>query len=204
MSRCAVLTAVFSLHRNLKDIESKGIQCLFWRGYLLVFTLSEAYLHNSQVIAELSLPTGYHDRQSGSASLDALFPVAKCRPAFRAREYWESVWDAREWREGSAAFQTGMDVESILSARGVRRKWPSICWQGKASEFTVSRLIIAGLACWGSVWCNWVEMDGLPEVLIVTGSANWSNQIHMSAYKCSLSSASRCTPNPQLKKYSYT
>lgn len=107
---------------------------------------------------------GYHDNQSGSAPPDARHPVAQRRPAFHAWEYWESVWDAGEWWESSAALQTWMDVESILSAGGVHGNWPSICRQGNVSKHIVCGLIIAGLACWRSVWCNWVKMNGLPRL----------------------------------------
>lgn len=203
---CAVIcTKCHEVHANCSSLSSqkpkghewKEIQCLFCQGYL------PAYFHNSQVILDISLPIGYHDRQSSSAPVDALFPVAQYCPAFHYWEYWESVWDAREWWEGSSAFQTGMDVESILSARRVHGKWPSIRWQGKVSKCIVCRVIIAGLACWASVWCNWEEMDGLPVVLIVTGRANWSIQIHMSAYQWPLYDAFQRTPNP-VKNYSYT
>lgn len=132
-----------------------------------MFILSEAYYHNSEVIQDISQLTGYHDNQSGSTPPDALYPVAQCCPAFHAWEYWESVWDAREWRQGSPAVQTWMDVESILSARGIHRKWPSICRQGNVSKHIVCRLIIEGLACWSSVWCNWLKTNGLPEIWLL-------------------------------------
>lgn len=127
-----------------------------------MFILSEAYYHNSEVIQDISQLIGYHGIQSGSVPPDALYPVAQHCPAFHAWEYWESVWDAREWWEDSAALQTWMDVESILSARGIHRKWPSICRQGNMSKHIVCRLIIEGLACWGRVWCNWWKTNGLP------------------------------------------
>lgn len=60
-----------------------------------------------------------------------------------------------------------MDVESILSARGIYRKRPSICWQGKTSNHIVCRLIIGVLACRSSVWCNWLKMNGLPEIWLL-------------------------------------
>jgi len=133
-----LLTVVMSsLHTDLKDIY-KGLQCLLWWHHLPVFNLSEAYHHNSDVIPDISDLIGYHD-QSGPAPSDALFPVAQWCPSFHTWEYWESVWDAREWWEGSSAFQTWMDVESILSAWGVHREWPSICRQGKLLKHNVCR-----------------------------------------------------------------
>lgn len=77
---------------------------------------------------------GYHDNQSTSAPADALHPVAQRRLAFHTWEYWESVWDDREWWQDTSAVQTWMDVESILSARGVRGKRPSIRRQGSVSK----------------------------------------------------------------------
>ncbi len=113
--------------------SKRGIQCLFWWHCLPVFILSEAYYHNSEVIQDISQLIGYHDNQSGSAPPNALHSVAQYCPAFHAWEYWESVWDTRQWWENPSAVQTWMDVESILSARGIHRKWPSICRQGNKS-----------------------------------------------------------------------
>lgn len=147
-----------------------------------MFILSEAYYHNSEVIQDISQLTGYHDNQSDPAPPDALYPVAQHRPAFHTWEYWESVWDGREWWEDSPAVQTWMDVESILSARGIHRKWPSICREGNVPEHTVCRLIIEGLACWSSVWCNWLKTNGLSEIWLfqaqLTGAIGYTANAH--------------------------
>lgn len=132
-----------------------------------MFILSEAYYHNSDALQDIYQLIGYHDTQSGPAPPDALSPVAQYCPAFHTWEYWESVWDDRERWEDSPAVQTWMDVESILSARGIHRKWPSICRQGNVSKHTVCRLIMGGLACWSSVWCNWLKTNELPEVWLL-------------------------------------
>lgn len=127
-----------------------------------MFIPSQAYYHNSDITQDICQLIGYHDNQSGTAPPDALYPVAQYRPAVHTWEYWESVWDDREWWEDSTAVQTWMDVESILSARGVHRKRPSICWQGNVSEHTVCRLITGGLVGevlsdvigWGQMGCQ--------------------------------------------------
>lgn len=157
----------FPLFTGIWRTSKRGIQCLFWWHCLPVFILSEAYYHNSEVIQDISQLIGYHDNQSGYTPPDALYPVAQHCPAFHAWEYWESVWDARQWWEDSSAVQTWMDVESILSARGIHRKWPSICRQGNVSKHIVCGLIIEGLACWSSVWCNWLKTNGLPEIWLL-------------------------------------
>lgn len=88
-----------------------------------MFIQSEAYYHNSQVIRDILQLIGYNDSQSAAASFGALHAVAQHRHASRAWEYWETVWDAgQRRREGSAALQAWMDVESVLSAGGVHRK----------------------------------------------------------------------------------
>lgn len=121
-------------HRDLDDVTHRGIQCLFWWHCLPVFIQSEAYYHNSQVIRDILQLIGYNDSQSGAAPAGALHAVAQHRHAFHAWEYWETVWDAGERRrEDSSALQAWVDVESVLSAGGVHRKWPSICGQGNAS-----------------------------------------------------------------------
>lgn len=147
-----------------------------------MFILSEAYYHNSEVIQDISQLTGYHDNQSDPAPPDALYPVAQRRPAFHTWEYWESVWNGRERWEDSPAVQTWMDVESILSARGIHRKWLSICRQGNVPQHTVCRLIIEGLACWSSVWCNWLKTNGLSEMGLfqakLTGAIGYTASAH--------------------------
>lgn len=148
-----------------------------------MFILSEAYYHNSDIIQDIYQLIGYHDNQSGSAPLDALYPVAQYCPAFHTWEYWESVWDDREWWEDSSAVQTWMDVESILSARGIHRKWPSICRQGNVSKYTVCRLIIEGLACWSSVWCNWLKTNGLPVFWLLQAQLSGAIRYTASAHK---------------------
>lgn len=165
----------FPLFTGIQRTSKRGIQCLFWWHCLPVFILSEAYYHNSEVIQDIFQLIGYHDNQSGSAPPDALNAVAQYCHAFHAWEYCKTVWDARGWWEDSSAVQTGMDVESILSTRGIHRKWPSICRQGNVSEPTVGRLITEGLACWRSVWCNWLKTNGPPGI--------WLDQIQS---KCTL------------------
>lgn len=124
----------FFLRRDLDDITHRGIQCLFWWHCLPVFIQSEAHYHNSQVIRDILQLIGYNDSQSGAAPAGALHAVAQHRHAFHAWEYWETVWDAGERRRAdSSALQTWVDVESVLSAGGVHRKWPSICGQGNVS-----------------------------------------------------------------------
>lgn len=121
----------FFFHRAPQDIR-RGIQCL----NLLVLIPSEASFLKFEV-AQL----GYHDNQSGSASPDALCPVAQHCPPFHYWEYWKPVWEAREWWARSPALQTWMDVESILSAGRIHRKRPPVRWKGKESGHSVCRLI---------------------------------------------------------------
>lgn len=165
----------FALFTGIWRTSKRGIQCLFWWHCLPVFILSEAYYHNSEVIQDIFQLIGYHDNQSGSAPPDALDAVAQYCHAFRAWEYWETVWDAREWWEDSTAVQARMDVESILSARGIHRKWPSICRQGNVSKHIVCSLIVA---CWRSVWCKWPKTNGLP--------GNWLDEIQSKCTRTTL------------------
>lgn len=139
---CHISWPKFPLFTGICRTSRRGIQCLFWWHCLPVFIQSEAYYHNSEVNQDTSHLIGYHDNQSGSAPSGALYPVAQQCPAFNAWEYWESVWDARERWQDSPALQTRMDVESILSARGIHRKWPSIRRQGNVSKHIVCGLII--------------------------------------------------------------
>lgn len=145
-------------------------------------------------------PIGYHDNRSGRAAAGALRPVAQHRPAFHAWEYRESVWDARQWRQDSAALQTGMDVESILSAGGIRRKWPSIRRQGNVPLPIVCRVITDGLARPSSVWCNWLKTNGLPGSRLLTGAIGYTwNALFYSLYVLGFSFS-----RPSLNKKQHT
>lgn len=206
-----VVVAVFTMLTllNINESHNATVDCSFLssqksegqvKGYNVCSDEATFQCLSSQKpisIIQKSLQTisqliGYHDKQSGSATPDAHQPVAQYGPSFLAWKYWEPFWNAREWRESSAAFQTGLDVESILSAWGIHRKWPSVCRQGKVSKCIVCRLIIEGSACWSSVWCNWVEMDGLPDIWLL--QAELTEAIRSTwAHTNAISSAFHCT-----------